>query len=150
MAQVEVVARREIEADPDDVLDAIADYADAHRRLLTEHFTDYEIREGGDGAGTVVFFRFHATSRRVRECLMEITEPGPTSVVETDRNSTLVTTWTVDPAAGGSSARVTVHSAWQGAGGIGGFFERLFAPRALARVYDQILANLAAEMERKS
>jgi hypothetical protein len=42
MAQVEVVARREIEADPDDVLDAVADYADTYRRLLLE--TDTAVR----------------------------------------------------------------------------------------------------------
>ncbi|MGK5532625.1 SRPBCC family protein [Streptomyces sp. URMC 129] len=150
MAQVEVVARRDMAAKPDDVLDAIADYRQTHPRLLPEQFKDYEVREGGDGEGTVLFFRLHATSKRVRECLMDVTEPTDDTVVETDRNSTLVTTWTVVPGEGaeGARSRVTIRSTWQGAGGIGGVFERIFAPRALAAIYDQVLANLAAEVEK--
>ncbi|MGW9367480.1 SRPBCC family protein, partial [Streptomyces albidoflavus] len=37
---------------------------------------------------------------------------------------------------------------WNGAGGIGGFFERTFAPKGLARIHDQTLAKLAAELEK--
>ncbi|WP_326595667.1 SRPBCC family protein [Streptomyces sp. NBC_01803] len=150
MAQVEVVARRDITAKPDDVLDAIADYRQTHPRLLPEQFKDYEVREGGDGEGTVLFFRLHATSKRVRECLLDISEPADGTLVETDRNSTLVTTWTVAPGEGaeGARSRVTIRSTWEGAGGIGGVFERIFAPRALAGIYDQVLANLASEVEK--
>ncbi len=36
-------------------------------------------------------------------------------------------------------------SVWNGAGGIGGFFERTFAP-GLARIYDAVLARLDAEV----
>jgi hypothetical protein len=148
MAQLEVVAEREIAAEPNDVFDAIADYQEVHPRLLTEQFTDYEVREGGDGEGTVLAFRFHATSRRVREMLCDITEPEENVLVETDRNSTLVTRYTVTPAAAGGGAHVTIRTTWEGAGGVGGFFERLFAPRALTGVYQRILANLAAETEK--
>ncbi len=35
---------------------------------------------------------------------------------------------------------------WNGAGGIGGFFERTFAPKGLARIYDAVLARLDAEV----
>jgi hypothetical protein len=149
MAQVEVVRERDIAARPDDVFDAIADYQETHPGLLPEQFTDYEVREGGDGEGTVVFFRFHATSRRVREVLADITEPSDNKLVETDRNSTLVTTYTVTPGEREGSARVTIHTTWEGAGGIGGFFEKLFAPRALGGVYERILANLASETEQE-
>ncbi|RBM20837.1 SRPBCC family protein [Streptomyces sp. PT12] len=150
MALVEVVARRDIKAEPDDVLDAIADYKEVHPRLLPEQFTEYEVRKGGDGEGTVLYFKLQATSRRVRECLLDVTEPRDDTLVETDRNSTLVTTWTVVPVAEGGTgqARVTIQTTWEGAGGVGGFFERLFAPRALRSIYDQILANLATETEK--
>jgi hypothetical protein len=148
MAQLEVVAEREIAGSPDDVFDAIADYREIRPRLLTEQYTGYEVREGGDGAGTVVAFRFHATSRRVREMLLDVTEPGENELVETDRNSTFVTRYTVTPAAAAGGARVTIRTTWQGAGGVGGFFERLFAPRALTGVYERFLANLAAETEK--
>lgn len=146
MAQVEAVAQRDISAKPDDVFDAIADYQDVHRRILPPQFTAYEVREGGDGEGTLLALTLQATSKRVRHCLMEITEPDETTLVERDRNSTLVTTWTVVAGDAPGTTRVTVRSAWEGATGVGGFFERLFAPKALTRIYDQVLENLATEM----
>ncbi|MDT0266396.1 SRPBCC family protein [Streptomyces sp. DSM 44915] len=147
MAQVEVEARRGIAARPEVVYAAIADYQETHPRLLPEEFTDYEVREGGQGAGTVIFLRLHATRKRVRECLLEIDEPAERTLVEKDRNSTLTTTWTVQPDGGDDQSRITVRTVWESAGGIGGFFERLFAPRVLNGVYERVLANLAAEVE---
>jgi Polyketide cyclase / dehydrase and lipid transport len=51
-----------------------------------------------------------------------------------------VTTWVVTPEGAGS--RVRVETRWQGAGGVGGFFERLFAPRVLRRLYVDELERL--------
>ncbi|MEU3503805.1 SRPBCC family protein, partial [Streptomyces hundungensis] len=68
-------------------------------------------------------------------------------LVEKDRNSSMVTTWTVTPAGEGRS-KVVVSTVWNGAGGIGGFFERTFAPKGLGRIYDAMLAKLAAEVEK--
>ena len=66
------------------------------------------------------------------------------AVVESDRSSTLVTSYQVSPV--GSGSVVVVTSTWQGAGGIGGFFEKRFAPKGLARIHDALLANLAAHL----
>jgi hypothetical protein len=38
---------------------------------------------------------------------------------------------------------VTLTATWDGAGGIGGFFEGLFAPLGLKRIYGEVLANLS-------
>jgi hypothetical protein len=56
----------------------------------------------------------------------------------------MVTTWRVTPAGEGKS-RVVVTTVWDGAGGIGGFFERTFAPKGLGRIYDLVLDKLATE-----
>ncbi len=146
MAQVEAVTERIIEAQPDDVFDAVADYSGTRPSVLTEHFSEYEVREGGDGEGTVVHWKLQATSKRVRDCLLEVTEPTDGELVERDRNSSMVTTWLVTPA-GEGKARVTVTTVWNGAGGIGGFFEKTFAPKGLGRIYDGVLAKLAAKVE---
>jgi hypothetical protein len=61
-------------------------------------------------------------------------------MVESDTGSSLVTTWTVTPQ--GASARVRISTTWQGAGGIGGFFERLFAPRVMRGIYADELERL--------
>ncbi|KAF0646473.1 MULTISPECIES: SRPBCC family protein [Streptomyces] len=148
MAQVEATTERVVAADPETVFDALADYAGTRGTLLPEQFSAYEVREGGDGEGTVVHWRLQATSKRVRDCLLDVTEPTDGQLVEKDRNSSMVTTWTVTPAGQGRS-RVVVTTVWNGAGGIGGFFERTFAPKGLGRIYDALLANLAAATEKK-
>jgi hypothetical protein len=113
--------------------------------VLPEQFSDYRVEAGGQGAGTRVHWRFAATSKRVRDQLMVVTEPTADSLVESDAKSSMVTTWTVLPADAGI-ATVRVRTTWDGAGGVGGFFERTFAPKGLRRVYDQLLERLDAEL----
>ncbi|MFI1015144.1 SRPBCC family protein [Streptomyces sp. NPDC020965] len=149
MAQVEATTERIIAADADTVFDTLADYENSRAKLLPPQFSEYEVREGGDGEGTLVHWRLQATSKRVRDCLLEVTEPTNGQLVEKDRNSTMVTTWTVTPA-GEGSCRAVVTSVWKGATGIGGFFERTFAPKGLARIHDLVLENLATETEQKA
>ncbi|WP_141582609.1 SRPBCC family protein [Actinomadura sp. WMMA1423] len=140
MGQVVVNAERTLKASPAQVLGALGDYTGVRSRMLTEHFSEYEVREGGQGEGTVVHWKLAATSKRVRDCLFTVSAPAGDRLVERDANSSMVTTWTVTPAAEGS--RVHVTTTWDGAGGIGGFFERTFAPKGLQRIYDAQLAKL--------
>ncbi|MGW3662199.1 SRPBCC family protein [Streptomyces sp. NPDC005141] len=147
MAQVEATTERVIAADAEAVFDALADYNGTRAKVLPEHFSEYEVREGGDGEGTLVHWKLQATSKRIRDCLLEVSEPTDGELVEKDRNSSMVTTWRVTPAGEGKS-RVVVTSVWNGAGGVGGFFERTFAPKGLGRIYDALLANLAMETEK--
>jgi hypothetical protein len=51
-----------------------------------------------------------------------------------------VTTFTVEPR--GDRSRVQISTTWEGAGGIGGFFERTFAPRVMKGIYAQEVAAL--------
>ncbi|MBY8877937.1 SRPBCC family protein [Actinacidiphila acidipaludis] len=146
MALVEATTERIVAAEPERVYDALADYSGTRGRVLPGQFSEYEVREGGRGAGTLVHWRLQATSKRVRDCLFAVTEPSPGRLVETDRNSSMVTTWTVTPAGAGRS-KITAVTAWQGATGVGGFFERTFAPKGLNRIFDELLANLATEVE---
>ena len=147
MAQVEATTERIVAADAETVFDALADYSGTRQKVLPEQYSEYEVREGGDGEGTLVHWKLQATSKRVRDCLLEVTEPTDGELVEKDRNSSMVTTWRVTPAGDGRS-RVVVTTVWNGAGGIGGFFEKTFAPKGLARIHDALLAGLAAELEK--
>lgn len=147
MAQVEATTERIIPADAEKVFDALADYENTRAKLLPEHFSEYKVLEGGDGEGTVVHWKLQATSKRIRDCVLEVTEPTEGRLIEKDRNSSMVTTWTVTPAGEGRS-KVVVSTVWNGAGGIGGFFEKTFAPKGLGRIYDALLAKLAAEVEK--
>jgi hypothetical protein len=72
---------------------------------------------------------------------MQVAEPEPGRVLtESDMNSTAVTTFTVSPQGSGSLVRIS--TAWDGAGGIGGVFERMFAPRVLRGIYADELRRL--------
>ena len=145
MGQVYAVTERVFEASPEQVYDALADYEKTRQGLLPPQYSEYEVREGGKGAGTVVHWKLQATESRVRECLFSVTEPSPGRLVETDANSSMVITWTVTPA-GEGSAKVLVEATWTGATGIGGFFERKFAPKGFSRIHDQVLEKLAAAL----
>jgi hypothetical protein len=73
----------------------------------------------------------------------EPTEGGPI-LEERDTGSSLVTTWTLSPVGEGEQTMVSLTSRWEGASGIGGFFERMFAP--LRRLYGEVLEKLSAEL----
>ena len=142
MAQVTARTERTIDAPAERVHAALADYETVRPSILTEHYHDYRVESGGQGAGTRAHWLLQATQKRVRDQLVEVSVPGPDRIVERDANSSMVTTWTVTPA-GDTRSVVTVESAWNGAGGIGGFFERTFAPKGLQRIHDGVLAKLA-------
>ena len=145
MSQVVATAEHVVHAPAEEVRAALADYEGARRRILPEQFSDYRVESGGAGAGTRVHWRFAATSKRVRDQLVEVSEPAADTLVETDANSSMVTNWTVHPADVGTTT-VRVRTTWKGAGGIGGFFERTFAPKGLARVYGEMLTRLDREL----
>ena len=145
MSQVVVNAEKIISAPAEQVSQALADYETVRPRILPVQFSEYRIESGGHGAGTRVHWRLQATSKRVREQDVVVTEGSDGALVESDANSSMVTTWTVHPADGGVST-VRVRSTWNGAGGIGGFFERTFAPKGLRRVYEDLLGRLDREV----
>lgn len=136
-------AERQVGAPADEVYRYIADHREHHPHFLPPAFSDFEVVSGGVGAGTVTRFKVTAGGR-TREYRMTVAEPDPGRVMtETDSGSTLVTTWTVTPHGDGAST-VRISTTWQGAGGIGGFFERLFAPSAASRIYADELRRLDA------
>jgi hypothetical protein len=140
VAQLQVAAERVIGAPADQVYRYIADFREHHPRFLPPAFSDFAVEQGGVGAGTIIRFRTTAGGR-TRLYRNQIAEPEPGRVLtESDLNSSLVTTFTVAPEGAGS--RVRIETTWQGAGGIGGFFERLFAPRVMRRIYADELARL--------
>jgi uncharacterized protein YndB with AHSA1/START domain len=129
---VEASAERMIDAPAGQVYGHLADMHQ-HPRFLPPAFSDFEVVEGGVGAGTVTTFAVTAGGR-TRNYRMRVTEPEPgRTLVESDANSSLVTTFTVEPQ--GVKSLVRISTSWDGAGGIGGFFERTFAPKAMGRIY---------------
>jgi len=147
MGQVSASNTVLIDATPEAVLAAVADYQTVRPKILSSHYSNYQVLEGGQGAGTVVSWKLQATESRSRDVKASVDVAGKT-VIEKDANSTLVTNWTVAPAGTGST--VTVKTSWNGAGGIKGFFEKTFAPLGLRKIQDEVLGNLKKELETAS
>jgi hypothetical protein len=145
VGQVTATATVQIAAPVDAVSAALADYASVRAELLPANYRDYTVVEGGVGAGTVVHWILQATENRSRDVLADVTVAGDT-ITETDRNSTMVTTYRVTAAGTGSQVETT--TSWKGAGGIGGFFERTFAPKGLNRIQNELLGNLKTRLEK--
>lgn len=141
MSTIRVVTDGTVAAPSAAVYGYLADYRQHHPQFLPDAFSGWSVEEGGVGAGTVVRFTVTAGGRQ-RGYRMAVTEPEPGRVLkETDTTSSLVTTWTVD-AEGPQSSKVQIETTWQGAGGVGGFFEKRFAPVAMRRIYAEELAKL--------
>jgi hypothetical protein len=140
MATVTARATRAVDASPDRVLAFLRDYRESRPRILTDKFTAYRVESGGQGQGTVIGYHFGAGGRE-RDYRLSVEEEAD-GLVERDQLSSYVSRWTVAPDAAGSE--VTLEASWQGAGGIGGMFERTFAPMGLRRIFGEILDKLAA------
>jgi polyketide cyclase/dehydrase/lipid transport protein len=144
MGQVSAASTVLINVEPTAVLAAVGDYQTVRPKILSPHYRDYQVLEGGQGPGTVATWKLQATKSRVRDVRASVDVAGH-AVIEKDANSTMVTNWTVAPAGSGSS--VTVKTTWAGAGGVKGFFEKTFAPLGLKKIQAEVLTNLKQELE---
>jgi uncharacterized membrane protein len=137
-----VSAEGTVDAPADTVYRYIADMREHHHHFLPPAFSDFRVESGGVGAGTITRFTLTAGGR-TREYRTKIAEPEPGRILtESDTGSSTVTTFTVS--ALGDTSLVRISTAWDGAGGIGGLLERLFAPRVMRRIFADQLKRLDA------
>ena len=142
MAKIVVSSEGAVDAPAETVYRYIADMREHHPHFLPPAFSDFQVESGGVGAGTVIRYKLTAGGR-TREYRAKVAEPEPGRILtESDTGSSSVTTFTVSPQGTGSVVRIS--GAWDGAGGIGGLFERMFAPRVLRGLYEDELKRLDA------
>ena len=142
MATNLVSAERTVDAPAGAVYGYIADMREHHPHFLPPAFSDFQVESGGVGEGTITRFTVTAGGR-TRPYRMKVAEPEPGRILtESDTGSSLVTRYTVAPE--GSKSLVRISTTWDGAGGVGGFFERLFAPRTMRGIYADELGRLDA------
>ena len=95
MSELRVVAERAIGAPAALVYRLIADFDRHHPQFLPPAFSDFQVEQGGVGAGTVHSFRMTAGGR-TRSFRMRVEEPDPGRVLtESEMGSSMVTTWVV-------------------------------------------------------
>jgi hypothetical protein len=131
-----------VRAAPEVVWDIFTDYHDLHPRVLPRPaFGALVVERGGRGAGTVFTVELRE-GPRTRKMRMNVTEPQPGRVLmESDQDSDLVTTFTVEPSDGGRDSRVTITTRWT-RGGLRGWLERTFGPALMRPVFRAELRNV--------
>lgn len=121
------------------VYSILADYRDAHPRILPPVFQNLVVERGGTGDGTVIRYEMRVWGK-TQLVQADITEPEPGRVlIEKDRLTGAVTTFTVDPE--GSNARVTITTEWDRPG-LRGWIEGKIAPAMLQKIFAEELNNL--------
>ena len=145
MAQHLISASALIEAPASEVYAIIADYHEGHPRILPKPpFVALEVDKGGVGAGTEIMCQMRMLGR-IQTFHAAITEPEPGRVlVETIRESGMVTTYVVEPRNEGQQAFVTIRTEAAARGGILGGLEGWLMSRLLQPVYVKELEQLAA------
>jgi Polyketide cyclase / dehydrase and lipid transport len=142
MGKVQASAEGLVHAPADVVYGYLADMRDHHPKFLPPAFSGFEVESGGIGAGTIIGFTLNAGGR-TRQVRSEVAEPEPGRVLtESDTRSSAITTFTVTPA--GDNCNVRIATEWNGASGVGGFFERTFAPRVMRGIFADELTRLDA------
>jgi ribosome-associated toxin RatA of RatAB toxin-antitoxin module len=144
MGLMRVESSAVIPARPEAIYAVLADYREAHPAILPKpYFTELKVEEGGQGAGTVIHVRMKVFGVE-SEFHQIVSEPEPGRVLaETDLNTGLTSTFTVEPLNGGGQSRVTIATEFNPRPGFMGFMERLFNPPIMRRIFNQELQNLA-------
>ena len=133
-------AERHIHAPADRVYGYIRDFREHHPKFLPPQFSDFTVEAGGIGAGTLHSFKM-TLAGRTTEYRVRVGEPEPGRVlIESAPARCMLTTFTVDPDIDGGST-VRIETTWYSAG-LGGFIERMVAPRMLRRIYEHELRLL--------
>lgn len=143
MGSIYVEESKHINAAASKIYGVLADYENGHPAILPQkYFKGIDVVEGGTGAGTKM--KVHMIVMGSTHTLnFEVTEPQPGKVLmERDIDRGTETSFTVD-ATEGDAAQVTIATTFQLSKGVAGFFERLFMPSLLRRIYKEELQILA-------
>ena len=153
MRQIHVKADAVLDARPEVVYAAIADYKQGHPNIVPkESFFDLQVEQGGYGAGTIHSFKFKALGV-VKTFRQRVSEPEPGRVlveqdIDTLQNTT--TTFTVTPVENGQKAHVEIATTMNPTPGLAGVVERMLVPMINARVYRKELKLLEAFARRNA
>lgn len=144
MGQIHTEVSDIIPARPEVVYAVLADYRVGHPAILPKpYFTELQVEQGGQGAGTLVRTRMVVMGVE-RIFKLTVSEPEPGRVLkEVDEQAGVVTVFTVEPIHGGQHARVTIATDARASPGLMGVMEKLMNPPLTRRIYKQELQQLA-------
>jgi hypothetical protein len=143
--RVSVELERTVDAPMDRVWALLRDYRVARPRLLSEHFSDYGVQQGGTGAGTVIAYRLRV-GRHERDHVVFVQEPVPGRMLrERARESFWLSIWTLTPGGEGERTVVRVAVGLRDPQ-ISGWLARVRVRRALRRLCGRLLEHIDADL----
>lgn len=144
MTIIHARASKIIDAPPEKVYAVLADYHVGHPAILPKPaFEGITVDKGGYGDGTETQVHMNAFGKR-RTVYHVVSEPEPGRIlVETDKDTGLKTTFTVDPVDGGARSHVTIDSEFKQSSGLRGITEKMTIPLLIGGVFKKELRNLA-------
>lgn len=145
MAQITAHYSTLIAAAPEQIYAVFADYHTHHPAILPKQFFGpLEVLEGGRGAGTLIHVITKSFGKEQR-LTMRVTEPEPgRKLQETEVDTGMQTTFSVEPSEQPGQTRVGITIAWDGKPGLAGFFERLLMPAGMRMVFRKELELVRA------
>jgi polyketide cyclase/dehydrase/lipid transport protein len=138
-----VSATAQLKAPPRRVYDTIANYHSGHPRILPKQFSDLTVEQGGIGDGTVIRFKVRVYGRTdTYRAVVSEPEPGRMLVERNIAGNDGVSTFIVEPAAGGAESTVTIRTDIPARTGLAGRLERWLITKALQPIYTEELRLL--------
>jgi hypothetical protein len=136
-----------LNARPEDVYAAIADYRNGHPNIVPkESIYDLQVEQGGYGEGTVIRFKVKALGTELT-FHQRVSEPEPGRVLieqDIDSPENATTTFTVTPVEQGQQAHVEIATTMNPSPGLKGLVQRLLVPLINPPVYRKELKLLEA------
>lgn len=121
----------------------IADYQNGHPLILPRPpFVSLAVEKGGIGAGTAILVHMRVMGR-LSSFRAIVSEPEPGRVLVETNDNGYISTFTVDPRAGGKQGYVTIATEITGRSGLLGALEGWFVSRMLKPVYAKEIEQLA-------
>jgi hypothetical protein len=152
MRQINVKAAAVLNARPQDVYAAIADYRNGHPNIVPkENIYDLQVEQGGYGEGTVIRFKVKALGTELT-FHQRVSEPEPGRMLveqDIDSHENATTTFTVNPVGQGQQAHVEIATTMNPSPGLKGLVQRLLVPLINVPVYRKELKLLEAFAQQK-
>ena len=151
MSNIQVRAAADIDGRPAEIYAVLSDYRVGHPAIVPKQYLkELLVEKGGQGAGTVIRFTMTVMGREY-SYHQAISEPEPGRVLcETDLDTGLVTTFTLDPLNGGLQTRLTIATTFKASPGFKGFMEKIFQPPVMRGMYKKELREIQNYINRQN
>lgn len=142
MPEIRSEASKVLAFPADEIYAVISDYKVGHPAILPKkYFKEYELLEGGQGAGSLIRVQMEVMGTREEFTLLASEPEKNRHLMEVDKSRGTRTSFLLEPQEKGT--KVSIISISPSSKGIKGFFERLIVPSVSKKIFREELDILA-------